>query len=61
VAYSSAVQVRDLPSAIRSAGATFRAFYESLGVKPRTSKIFYRIGGEDLEESTRPIGGQAQD
>jgi GNAT superfamily N-acetyltransferase len=38
-----------------------RAFYESLGVKPRTSKIFYRIGGEDLEESTRPIGGQAQD
>jgi GNAT superfamily N-acetyltransferase len=32
-----------------------QAFYASLGVKPRTSKIFYRAGGEDLEGSTRPV------
>ena len=32
-----------------------QAFYEALGVKPRPSKIFYRVGGEDLEEGTRPV------
>ncbi len=31
-----------------------QAFYETLGVKPRASKIFYRVGGEDLE-GDRPV------
>lgn len=32
-----------------------QAFYESLGVKPRASKIFYRVGGEDLEGNIWPV------